>query len=73
MSTVRFSISLPDETHSSIEVSVEQLGQPTVAVSVTVPDGNTVITDAQKSKLRLVGKGAPTVNDEYALGGYAGI
>lgn len=73
MSTFRFSVSLPDETHSAIEVSVEQLGEPSVAVSVSVPDGSTVVTDAGHSKPRVIGKGAPTVNDEYALGGYAGI
>jgi len=73
MSTFRFSVSLPDETHSNIEVSVEQVGQPSVDFSVSVPDATGHIVDAVKAKPKATGKGAPTVNDDYALGGYAGI
>jgi len=74
MSTLRFSVSLPDETHSNIEVSVEQVGEPSVGFLILVPDGRGATPTMAGPKPRVIGgKGAATVNDDYALGGYAGI
>jgi len=73
MSTFRFSVSLPDDNHSDIEVSVEQIGEPSVGFSVSIPDGTGAKTTVGGPRPRVSGKAAPTVNDDYCLGGYAGI
>jgi len=39
MSTFRFSVSLPDETHSNIEVNVEQPGEPSSPARWQLPKG----------------------------------
>ena len=56
MSTFRFSVSLPDETHSNIEVSVEQAGESSVAFSVSVPEGSLMATNAGNSKTRAINR-----------------
>lgn len=73
MSTFLFSVSLPDETHSNIEVRVEQVGEPSVDFTVSVPNAMGQKVESDKGKPKSIGKAAPTVTDDYALGGYAGI
>lgn len=73
MTTVRLSLSIPEDAHSDLKVSVEQPDGTDVVLNVPLSSSVDHVEASPVQSIRPLNRARSTEQEKYELGGYAGI